>query len=347
MNFLDSREREELKVEHRRQRDRKVCDRIKAILLYDKGWTSQQIAKVLLISDQAVRNHISDYVASKKLNLESGGSSEKLSKSQAEKLETHLQEHTYLYVKDIVTYVKSRWSVVYTVPGMRSWLQRHQFSYKKPAIVPGKADKEKQKEWIEQYNILKASLPKEETICFMDGVHPTHNTVGSNGWIKKEQRKEIAANSGRQRLNLSGAIDILTHRVQMQEDKTLNSSSTITFLKKIEDAYPTKKKIHLFCDNARYYRNKDVINYLKNSKIELHFLPPYSPDLNPIERMWKWMKERTLYNTYYREFDDFRSAILGFFEAISSLPPDSPLGQEFRKKIGDRFRPIGAPLPNF
>jgi len=55
-------------------------------------------------------------------------------------------------------------------------------------------------------------------------------------------------------------------------------------------------KIHIFCDNARYYRNKSVQAYIENSKVKLHFLPPYSPNLNPIERLWKWMKERVMYN---------------------------------------------------
>ena len=61
----------------------------------------------------------------------------------------------------------------------------------------------------------------------------------------------------------------------------------------------------MFCDNARYHKNRLVEEYLKKSKIELHFLPPYSPNLNPIERLWQWMKEQVMYNTYYAEFKSF------------------------------------------
>jgi transposase len=130
------------------------------------------------------------------------------------------------------------------------------------------------------------------------------------------------------------------------EDKNqfLNSFVyTIAFLNKIEEAYPTKAKIHLFSDNARYYKNKAVKSYLENSKIELHFLPPYSPNLNPIERLWKWMKERVMYNTYYEYFEDFKSAIMGFLESVSTLDPDCLLGQAFASRVRDKFRPIGAP----
>ncbi len=286
--------------------------------------------------------------------------------------------------------------VVYTVPGMRNWLQRHGFSYKKPALVPGKANKEQQEQWLAEYEKLRQELPKDETICFTDGVHPTHNVQSAYGWIKKGIRKEIPANTGRSRLNLSGAIDVVNHNVLIQEDQTLNAKSTIRFFQKIEEAYPHKWKIHVFCDNAPYYRNKEVREYLKNSKTALHFLPPYSPNLNPIERLWKWMKERVIYNTYYTEndskvgnlarrlrkffvwserplckhkarvktknvlhsqrsqkptfesfsvyehFEEFKAAVLGFLAVLSTLSGESMLGKNFRSRIRDHFRPIGA-----
>jgi len=342
MNFLNDKERAQLKLQHKQEHDRRICDRIKAVLLHDKGWSPQQIAEALLISDQAVRNHIEDYKSCHKLKTENGGSEEKFSKEQSEKLEAHLQQYTYLYVKDIIAYVQEVFNVVYTVPGMRSWLQRHEFSYKKPALVPGKANKEQQEQWLAEYEKLRQGLAEDETICFTDGVHPTHNVQPAYGWIQKGVRKEIPANTGRSRLNLSGAIDVVNHNVLIQEDQTLNAKSTIRFFQKIEEAYPHKRKIHVFCDNAPYYRNKEVREYLKNSKIALHFLPPYSPNLNPIERLWKWMKERVIYNTYYEHFEEFKAAVLGFFEVLSALSAESILGKNSRSRIRDRFRPIGA-----
>src|SRR3972149_1264395 len=330
----------ELKIQHKKERDKRICDRIKAILLYDDGWLPKDIAKVVLITDEAVRNHIEDYQTSKKLHSESGGSVEKLSKQQSKKLEAHLEMHTYLYVKDIVAYVEVTFGVIYTVHGMRNWLQRHRFSYKKPAVVPGKADEEKQKEWIAEYEKLKASLPKDETICFMDGVHPTHNVQPAYGWIRKGIRKEIPSNTGRSRLNFSGIIDGIYHNVIVQNDEMIYAEATISFFQKIEKYYPNKKKVHIFCDNARYYRNKAVKKYLMTSKIVLHFLPPYSPNLNPIERLWKWMKERVIYNVYYQGFDEFKMAIMGFFSALNTLTPESTLGKTFRSRVRDKFRPI-------
>ena len=268
MNFLSEAEKSQLKMQHKKDRDKRVCDRIKAVLLSDEGWTPQQIAKVLLISDQAVRDHVEDYKSLTKLQPKSGGSIEKLSKEQSEQLEVHLYNHTYLYVKDMMSYVKLEFGIEYTVPGLRNWLQRHGFSYKKPSIVPGKADKEQQEKWLEEYEKLRKKLPVEETICFIDGVHPTHNVQPAYGWIKKGVRKEIPANTGRARINLAGSIDVTNYHILIQEDKTLNAESTIHFFQNIEKAYPDKRKIHVFCDNAPYYRNKKVKKYLELSKME-------------------------------------------------------------------------------
>lgn len=343
MSFLSHQEQEQLKAKHRLERDRRVCDRIKALLLYNDGWSYDQIAKALLLSKDSIERHIKEYQASQKLTPCGGGSAERLASEQSKELERHLDEHIYLYVKDIANYVKLRWKLNFTISGMTTWLERHGFSYKKPAIVPGKADRDEQQKWIDNYHELKNNLSEEETICFIDGVHPTHNVQPHYGWIRKGVRKEIPSNSGRSRINLTGIIDIISHKVFVREDKTLNSESTVEFFKTIEEAYKTKKKVHVFCDNARYYKNRDVTNYLKISKIELHFLPVYSPNLNPIERLWKWMKERVICNTYYRDFCEFKSAVMGFFHTISGLDPGSDLGKDFRSRVRDKFRAVSAP----
>ena len=126
MNFLDDQERAKLKIQHKKERDGRVRDRIKAILLHDRGWTPGQIAEALLISDQAARNHIEDYKTSSKLRPENGGSEEKMSKKQTEQLESHLKEHTYLYVKDIVAYALATFNVSYIpkpLQDLRFWLR--------------------------------------------------------------------------------------------------------------------------------------------------------------------------------------------------------------------------------
>lgn len=341
-NFLTQTERDTLKRKHKKERDKRVCDRIKAVLLYDEGWSHEAIAKVLLVSDEAIRQHIQDYDHSHKLKPENGGSVSKLSQQDTQALLKQLREHIYLYTKDIVAYVKTVYGVEYSISGMTEWLKAHNFSYKKPAVVPGKANREAQEQWIKAYQKLKANLPSDESICFLDGVHPTHNMKLTYGWIPTGERKEIPTNTGRQRLNISGAIDIVSKKVLSHVDITLNAESTITFLKKIEAAYLASKKVHVFCDNARYYRNKDVLAYLTTSKIEMHFLPPYSPNLNPIERLWKFVYERVLYNKYYEKFADFKESILGFIDGL--FDPCTEIWNAVDRRVTDNFRAVGSSM---
>jgi len=338
--FLSSQERENLKIQHRKERDKRVCDRIKAVLLFDEKWNYQEIAHVLLLSDEAIKEHIREYQDSQKLRPENGGSYSKLTEDQTQNLSLHLQKHTYLYTKDIVAYVKATFEVTYTVQGITAWLHTHGFSYKKPSVIPGKVNKEAQEQWLKEYQALKASLHEDEAICFTDGVHPTHNTKPTYGWIRRGEKKEIPTNTGRQRLNLSGAIDIISKKVIVREDISLNASSTISFLKDIEAAYPQAKTVHVFCDNARYYRNKDVAFYLQTSKIKMHFLPPYSPNLNPIERLWKFLYEHVLYNKYYEKFTDFREAVLGFLQSLFHASVE--MKEALAQRITDNFHIIGS-----
>ena len=153
-NFLSPTEREHLKALHKKERDKRICYRINAVLLYDQGWTYQEIAEALLLSDEAIKQHIQDYQSTQKLKPENGGSVSKLNAQQEEQLISHLQIHTYLFAKDIVAYVKATFGVEYTISGMTAWLQQHDFSYKKPAVVPGKANRDAQEQWIKEYEML-------------------------------------------------------------------------------------------------------------------------------------------------------------------------------------------------
>ena len=122
---------------------------------YDDGYSYSEIARILLLDDETIRRHIEDYFSKKKLDPENGGSHPQLGSSEAAQLVTHLQEMTYLYVKDICAYVKKTFNVYYTVSGMTKWLHQNGFRYKKPHAVPAKADKERQEEFIKMYQKLK------------------------------------------------------------------------------------------------------------------------------------------------------------------------------------------------
>ena len=106
-------------VRHRGERDGRVRDRIKAVLLRDDGMSYGEIARVLFLSDEGVRQQIEDYLRRNgKLQPENGGSEARLTDEQAKKLEVHLEETIYTRTRDIVEYVKETFGVAYSVRGL-------------------------------------------------------------------------------------------------------------------------------------------------------------------------------------------------------------------------------------
>lgn len=337
---LTAKEREKLIKAHRKERDKRVCDRIKAVLAYDDGYSYSEIARILLLDDETIRRHIEDYFSKKKLSPESGGSESLLSDKQSAQLKAHLQENTYLYVKDICVYVKKKFSITYTTSGMTKWLHANDFRYKKPHGVPAKANQELQKRFIKDYErIEKNARYNNESIYFGDSVHPEHQTQLSYGWILKGERKAIPMTGRQYRLNFMGAICLNGHKVVYEQAEKVDGDSIKRFLDKLRRQNPDGRKIHLFLDNAGYHRSKDVKKYAKKLKIKLHYLPPYSPNLNPIERLWKIFHECVTRNRYYEKFAGFTDAALNFFKGLGKMKKILQL------RITDNFQILN--LPNF
>lgn len=324
-NFLTKKERELLISQHRREHEGKYRDRIKIIVLLDEGWPYEQIAKALLIDHKTIRRCYEIYITKgidKLLSMNYSGKESFLNEFQRKELQKYLEENIYQSSSEICKYVEKKYKIKYSSKGITKLLHRLDFVYKKPKLIPGKADKEKQKSFIEKYKELKKQLNSEDKILFMDGVHPQHNSKPAYGWFKKGQKAQILSNTGRKRLNINGVIDPKNAEGIIYEDSSVNAQSTIELFKKIEAKYFKSKKIIIICDNARYYRSKLVSEYLESSRIKLEFLPPYSPNLNLIERLWRFMHKKVTNNKYYESFDIFKNEIFGFFENIKKYKKD-------------------------
>jgi transposase len=336
--LLEPEQRQGLLVRHRGERDGRVRDRIKAVLLRDDGYSFEQIAQVLFLSDEAIRKHIDDFTRENKLKPENGGSEARLDSEQTTKLLAHLDGQIYVDVKDICDYVWMQFGIAYSRSGMTQWLGRNGFSYHKPSPVPAKADKARQEAFIAFYENLKKTLPDNERIVFMDGVHPTHQTRMAYGWIRKGTRKELPTTPGQKRMNIIGALDLEDMRLMHQEYATIDGEAIIGFLKNLEVHMPTATAIHVVLDAARYHTCPEVIAYVKTSRIKLHHLPPYSPNLNAIEPCWKIMHECVTDNRYYKTFKQFTEAILTFLNV--TFPANAPLWTD---RLSDNFRPLPSP----
>ena len=337
---LSDEQKKDLELRHRYEDNGRIRDRIKAVLLKSEGWKNKAIAQALRIHEETVRQHLTDWSTDEKLKPENGGSYSKLDDVQTRSLDTHLSNTTYTRVMDICAYVETTFGVRYTVSGMTKWLKEHKFSYKHPKNVPAKADLAKQEEFIEKYLSLVADTPAAEPILFMDSAHPTMATKVVCGWIKKGVDKPIAQTASRTRVNIMGAIELSTMNVVSCRPEYVNAETTVAFFEQLKTAYPDAPKIHIILDQSGYHRSQLVRDMALEKNIELHYLPPYSPNLNSIERLWKVMNEEIRNNIFFSSAKMFRDAINSFFDV--TLPK---MAQSLRGRINDNFQTIN-PVPS-
>ncbi len=132
-----------------------------------------------------------------------------------------------------------------------------------------------------------------------------------------------------------GRKDISNPDDVYREDETINSDSTIGLLTQLEQRNPEARKIYVIIDNARYNHSKKVKEYVKTSRICPIFLPSYAPNLNLIERLWKFFHKKVLYDKYYSTFDRFKQACINFFENIPQYK------DELNSLLTENFQIIG------
>jgi transposase len=132
----------------------------------------------------------------------------------------------------------------------------------------------------------------------------------------------VRAASGRQRFNVLGAWNAVTRElIAVTNTTVVNTETMCELLRKIAAANLTGP-ITLVLDNARYQRNAVVQDLAKELRLTLLFLPSYSPNLNLIERLWKFIKRRSLYGRYHPTFAEFRAAIEEVLDGLTTTHAD-------------------------
>lgn len=332
---LTEKEKQKLEKRHKNERDGRVRDRIKAVLLHNEGWTQIEIAQALRIRPETVHDHLDDYNRLKKLSPLNGGSSSQLNVAQTNELIAHLEQHTYTKVSDICCFIQSKYEVTFTVSGMTKWLHRQGFSYKKPKEVPAKADLMQQEAFLKTYHALLNTLPLDEPIEFGDGVHPTMATKVTSGWIRTGINKPIATTASRTRMNLFGSINLESMQVTISDYETIDSLAMSKHFEALRQKYPIAPKIHLILDQGPYNKSQETKEAAKKYGIVLHYLPAYSPNLNAIERLWKVMNEHVRNNQFFNSAKDFRKAVMDFFNV--TWPQ---IATQMTSRINDNFQVI-------
>jgi transposase len=218
----------------------------------------------------------------------------------------------------VCDWVEKNFGRKFSFNGMRKLLKRLGCSFHKASAFLFKADQEKQKEFIAEYEHDKKKAQEEAwRRYFLDGVHPLYGLeVIFYCWLLVGQRFEVGVGGGRKRLNILGAYcpDDQEYLDRRYTDENLTAQSVIDLFTLMMSKHPETKHFRIYLDNARYQHAKILMEWIAETKkdkgvtFDLRHLPAYSPNLNLIERLWKFLRKEAL-QKWHPSFEDMQKAV--------------------------------------
>jgi len=230
---------------------------------------------------------------------------------------TYLDENPVQSINQAVEVIEQLTGIKRCPTQIRQFLLRHGYKWRKMGQIPGRANPEKQSEWLE--NTLEPYIEQARNgVChlfFCDAAHFVLSAFLCMVWCRF--RLFLKTSAGRNRINVLGAVHAITKQVTTHINTTyINSQIIVDFMMQLKCQY-IDLPIILVMDNAKYQHCDFVLEHAKSMNIKLLFLPPYSPNLNIIERLWKFTKKKILYAKYYDTPAKFHQAIMGFFHELN------------------------------
>jgi transposase len=280
-------------------------------LLKSQGLPHGQIAKIAGISGTTLRAYLDLYVtggidALKQLNYV--GKPNEL-RAQKEKIIAALEKNPPATLKEAQATIQEVTGLQRSLTQVSEFLREHKIIRRKVKQVPAKADVEAQAtfktETLEP--LVEQAQQRKIHLFFVDAAHFVW--LPFLGYLYSLTVRYIKSASGRKRFNVLGALHAVSHElVTITNHAYINAEAVCELLEKLAELY-RDLPIVLVMDNARYQKCRLVLDKAQSLNIRIVFLPPYSPNLNLIERLWKFVKKQVLYNKYYADYKQFHTAI--------------------------------------
>lgn len=324
---LTESERQHLRQLQKQRRDETGYVKVTVLLLLDKHRPPASIADDLGLDEATVYRYARAFAElglAKYLVHEQPGYWGLLTSAQLAYLCREVNQRLYTDAKGIQAWLLDTFAVAYTLSGLTDLLHRLGFTYKLTTPVPCAGNAEDQATFLQELVGLEAQVERGEAVLYYaDAAHPTHNTRVSRAWCAVGKERPLLTVSGRERVNLNAALNAYAPtQILLDETRCVNAQSTRRLYEQLLAAHPDKARIYVVCDNARYYKNKELREWLADKPICQVFLPPYSPNLNLIERFWKYLRQKIINTCFYRTKGEFRTAVLNFFDRLPEFGQD-------------------------
>ena len=329
--------------------------RVKALIAYYRGMSSEVIAQCYEITERTLKNWVKRFEKDERIDdLPRSGRPSKLPKEKQEELRRMIAEQNQrIWVaRHIVWLLTTVFHVCYSVSYLPEFLRKLGLSFHKAIHTLIQRDNEKRKEWIQEtILVLYADKVKQGwRIFFQDEVgFQTEGTLAYT-WGLKGEKIEIKNYGRHGRVNLIGVFELGTGAFYgILTQFRVNSCRFRRFLCHLRYEMRTDK-IMLICDNARFHHAKWLIEWVCTQKewLRLEFLPAYSPDFNPIERLWRWVKSEYIHNRCWESQAQLKTYLAGVLEKIAQKPDEliSVMRQEIQRlNLVFEFYQTPSPLP--
>ena len=303
-----------------------VRRRMQALLLKSLGLPHCEIAEILDISETTLREYFDLY-------LTGGGEALKESHYQGkanplrerkDEIITALEENPPATLKEARAIIQKATGLERSLTQVSGFLKENKIVRRKVKQIPAKADVEAQETF--KTETLKPLIEQAEQrkihLFFVAAAHFV--LLPFLGYLYSLTVRYVKSASGRKRFSVLGALNTVTKElVTVTNHKYINALVVCELLGKLAQQF-CHLPIVLIMDNARYQKCKLVLEKAASLNIQIVFLPPYSPNLNLIERLWKFVKKKVLYNQFYKDYEQFCMAILDCLEQTDTTHKRGP-----------------------
>jgi transposase len=292
--------------------------KMEAVYLKSQGRPHQDICRLARISENTLRSYLRQFQDGgvERLKRTDWAGTESELDEHRETLEDHFRDHPPRSTAEAAAEIERITGIRRGPTQVRQFLTGMGLKFRKLGMIPAKADAAEQAKFVDEElrPRLRQAQRLRRVVCFADAAHFVHGAF--LGYLWCFTRLLIRGPSGRKRFNVLGAIDAVTHELTtVVNDTVIDAMAVCELLRKLSARY-AGLRLTLVLDNARYQKCEVVRSLAAELRIELLYLPSYSPNLNLIERLWKFVKKEVLTCRYHEDFARFKAAIVECLEGI-------------------------------
>lgn len=316
---LTPKQRQEIQRRRKGTLDRRIYQRLTAVVAVAAGKTREQVAELLGVGLtqlgewlRVFRNKGLEVLCA----LHYKGDPGKLVPHQVQQLKEKVRTGCFRNSDQIRHWIQETFHVNYSPSSVKDLLKRIGISYHKVTGFLWKANPDKQKAFVKKYQRQKAKAQRQGAVhtrrYFVDACHPIWGLdLVFSCWLLVGQRFLVGMGGGRKRLNVLGAYcpdDQEYLDLRLTRDN-INGEQFINLLRLLRERHPEAMRFILYLDNAAYYGKPVVQEWLRRHReFQLEPVPPYSPNVNLIERLWKFLKQKAL-SRWHKTFEAMQEAV--------------------------------------